>query len=673
VTTRAYSLSLEPGRGVSWNGRNWRIVDARDGDQLLCAPIGGGPRKFLPLQEVGPLLEDDAVAPTDPADVAGPIGAAESAAPRAISKWQKHMQGRRLRELPHESQMSPRERFEHEQDIETFHKCKEILKETDRRVRRLRTLMLAEELGVSESTAYRRVEAVRRYDSAKGLVRAVRSDTGDRRHPEEAMQLLRDALAKHRFIPLRKTVPHIKTLLDGQLKAKGFSPMSKKLIHCEIAKTSRRDQLKSEGRLEQARNEYRTKVGSLPCMDYPLSTVQVDHSPVQLCLVDSEERLPIGDAWLTLVVDCFSRMILGFFISLNAPSTLNYGLALAHAFLPKDKYLQKMNVKGRWPCWGIPDVILVDNAAELNGHMIQRARRRHKFKIRRRPVGQPQFGGHVESVFSTFMDWIKTVNGTKFSNPRERAEYDSEGRAILTINEFEKLFTDFIVNEYHLREHSGEGMNRRCPLQRWDAGIHDGDVMPARGLPEVPSDPEELRISLMPVLEQRVVKQGFMCAFSQKFFSHELASLSDKLDARSTAAGRKFDLRYDPRDALSKVWLDQGPDRSFMTLPNADRTQPPRSLWEHKAQRKRLGRPAAIYDDQRSQRAQRAEEQMTSAAEKTKRARHLRKEKEKRARGEMHRAGPAPKPPASPRGPGGLQPLTPEQKAALLSRLPPAV
>lgn len=139
----------------------------------------------------------------------------------------------------------------------------------------------------------------------------------------------------HRFIPLRKTVPQIKTLLDGQFKAKGFSPMSQKLIYREIAKTSRRDQLKSEGRLEQARNEYRQKVGFLPCTDYPMSTVQVDHSLVQLCLVDSEERLLIGDAWLTLVVDCFSRTILGFFISLNAPSTLNYGLALAHAFLPK--------------------------------------------------------------------------------------------------------------------------------------------------------------------------------------------------------------------------------------------------------------------------------------------------------------------------------------------------
>lgn len=664
MTSSKYSLSLQPGHGVSWEGKNWRILDAKDGGQLLCAPIGGGRRKFLPVQEVSPLLSEDD----------SPLQASVSAPaePAAVSKWQQHMRGRRLRETPRDAQMSPSVRSKHEEKIEVFHRCKQIIKEPDRTVRRLRTLELAFDLGISEATAYRRIEAARRYDTVAGLMRAVRKDAGEQRHPEEAMQMLKDVLAKHRFVPLRKTVPQIKTILDGQLKAKGLAPMSTHLIYREIAKTSRRDQLKSEGRIEQARNEYRLKINHLPNTDYPLSTIQVDHSPVQLCLVDSKDRQPIGDAWLTLIIDCYSRVILGFFISLNAPSTLNYGLALAHAFLPKDNYLRKVNVKGEWPCWGTPDLILVDNAAELNGHMIQRARRRYKFGIRRRPVGQPQFGGHVESVFSTFMEWIKTLDGTKFSNPKQRAEYDSEGQAILTIEEFETLFADFVVNDYHLREHSAQGMNRRTPLQRWKAGILDGDVMPARGWPDVPQDPGELEISLMPVLEQRVVKQGFVQAFSEKYFSHDLASLSSKLDTRPTASGRKFDLRYNPKD-LSKVWLDRGPDFAFMPVPYADRTLPPVSLWEHRAMRKRCGRPAAIYDEQRSQRAQRAEKQLQDAAAKTKRAKRLRREEEKRARGELHRAGPAPKPPSSTRAPGGLQPLTPEQKAAVQSRLPQAV
>lgn len=663
MTSSKYSLSLQPGHGVSWEGQNWRILDAKDGGQLLCAPMGGGQRKFLPVQEVGPLFSND--------DKPSQANVPTVAEPAVISKWQQHMRMRRLRETPREVEMSPSAQARHEENIEVFHRCKEIIRETDRTVRRLRTLELAFDLGISEATAYRRIEAARRYDTVAGLMRAVRNDAGERRHPEEAMQMLKDALAKHRFVPLRKTVPQIKTILDGQLKAKGFSPMSKHLIHREIGKTSRRDQLRAEGRIEQARNEYRLKINHLPNTDYPLSTIQVDHSPVQLCLVDSKDRKPIGDAWLTLIIDCYSRMILGFFISLNAPSTLNYGLALAHAFLPKDNYLRKVNVKGEWPCWGTPDLILVDNAAELNGHMIQRARRRYKFGIRRRPVGQPQFGGHVESIFSTFMEWIKTLDGTKFSNPKERAEYDSEGQAILTIDEFETLFADFVVNDYHLREHSGQGMNRRTPLQRWKAGILDGDVMPARGWPNVPQNPEELEISLMPVL-QRVIKQGFVLAFNEKYFSHDLASLSNKLDARPTSSQRKFDVRYNPRN-LAKVWLDQGPGFKFMAVPYADRTLPPISLWEQRSMRKRRGRPAAIYDEQRSQRAQRAEEHLQDAAAKTKRAKRLRREEEKRARGELHRAGPAPKPPSSTRAPGGLQPLTPEQKAAVQSRLPQAV
>lgn len=688
MNSRAHSLSLAPGHAVSWGGRNWRILDGKDGDQLLCTPIGGGPRKFLPVVEVAPPLPVEGGDTTPDAapvsndstatlELTQPGVSLSDSAAAAPSQWKRRMAARRVRGVARESEMSPRQRTEHEQAIETFHRCKEILRESSRGQRRLLTLELSQELGISEATAYRRIESARRYDTAAGLLRAVRNDAAEQKLPEKAMELLRDALAKHRFVPVKKTVPDIKTILDGELKAQGLSPISKTVIYREIRKTSRRDQLKAEGRHEQARNEYRPKVNHLPNTDFPLSTVQVDHSPVQLCLVDSEDREPIGDAWLTLVVDCFSRMILGFLISLNAPSTLNYGLALAHAFLPKDKYLRRMNIGGSWPCWGIPDLILVDNAAELNGHMIQRARQRYKFTIRRRPVGQPQFGGHVESVFATFMDWNKSTPGTKFSNPRERGEYDSEGRAILTVAEFERLFTDFVVNEYHLREHSGDGMNRRTPLQRWNAGIHDGDVMPARGLPEVPVNTAELEVSLMPVLEQRVIKQGVVRAFSEKYFSHDLANLSSTLDTRPTARGRKFDLRYDPRD-LSKVWVEQGPDREFLPVLLADRTRPTVSLWEHKARRKRLGRPAAIFDEQRTQRAVRAEELLASAAEKTKRKKRLRREAEKRMRGELHRAAPlrrAAKPATSSAPSGaddGLQ-MTAEQRAEIRRRLPPAV
>lgn len=655
---RSSQLALRAGHGVSWNGKNWLILDTKDGDQALCEPFGGGRRKLIPVGELAP-IEPSA------------IEAAASRGAGSQSKWQQHLRDRRLRGDRREADTTERQRFQQEQAINTYQECKAIAEEPDRRIRSIQTKILAHDLGVSLATAYRRREATRVYDNAAGLKRAIRKDAGELRHPEETLRILGEALAVHRFTATKKTVEDIRLIVKGELQAVGLAPVSKSFIYRQIRKTTRLAQLKSEGRLEEVRNEYRLKVERLPNMNYPLETIQVDHSPIQMCLVDSKERKPMGDAWLTLVIDCFSRMILGFLISLNAPSTHNYGLALAHAFLPKDQFLRQHNVPGIWPCWGFGDNVVVDNAAELTGRMSQRARKRHKFTIRRRPVGQPQFGGHVESVFASFMEWIKSKPGTKFSNPREKAEYDEEKGATYTISEFEADFTDYIVNEYHKRPHSGDGMNRRSPLQRWNAGIHEGDVMPARGVPDLPLDPHELKLSLLPVLGLRVVKQGVVHAFNEKYYSHELADLSDRLDARPTAPGRKFDIRYDPRD-ISVIWIDQGPDLPFIAVRFANRELAKISLWEHRAARKRLGRPTEIYEQDRIDRSKRSmarEDASAKATEKVRRA--SRREDEKRKRGELHRA-PALKP-VAPKVKVSDLPVTEERKAMLRKRLPAPV
>ena len=55
-------------------------------------------------------------------------------------------------------------------------------------------------------------------------------------------------------------------------------------------------------------------------MDYPLSVVQIDHTLVDIILVDPIDRLPIGRPYLTIAIDVYSRCIAGFILSLEAPS-----------------------------------------------------------------------------------------------------------------------------------------------------------------------------------------------------------------------------------------------------------------------------------------------------------------------------------------------------------------
>jgi putative transposase len=66
----------------------------------------------------------------------------------------------------------------------------------------------------------------------------------------------------------------------------------------------------------------------------PMEVLQIDHTPVDVIVVDQQKRLPIGRPWLTLAIDIRTRMLAGFHVSLWAPSTISLSLALSHTRTP---------------------------------------------------------------------------------------------------------------------------------------------------------------------------------------------------------------------------------------------------------------------------------------------------------------------------------------------------
>ena len=81
--------------------------------------------------------------------------------------------------------------------------------------------------------------------------------------------------------------------------------------------------------------------GKNPRGNFPLELVQIDHTPLDLDLVDEENRESIGRAYLTLGIDVFSRMIMGFYISYEAPSFFNTGQCILNMIMPKDDFLKQ--------------------------------------------------------------------------------------------------------------------------------------------------------------------------------------------------------------------------------------------------------------------------------------------------------------------------------------------
>jgi len=130
--------------------------------------------------------------------------------------------------------------------------------------------------------------------------------------------------------------------------------------------------------------------GETPRPDYPLDFVQIDHTRVDVILVDPIERCPIGRPWLTVAIDVMSRAIAGFHLSLDAPSATSVGLCLAHMAAEKETWMAARGVTGvTWPLVGKPGTLGVDNGAELHAEAFTRGCSQHGIAIDWHPPGQP--------------------------------------------------------------------------------------------------------------------------------------------------------------------------------------------------------------------------------------------------------------------------------------------
>lgn len=138
----------------------------------------------------------------------------------------------------------------------------------------------------------------------------------------------------------------------------GLRPPSIKALRARVSARSLRERAAARDGAEAAGNRFRQVHGGLRT-ERPLQIVQIDHTKVDIMLVDDITRACIGRPWLTLVLDVHTRLVAGLYLSLDPPSAAGTGLAVAHAILPKTKWLADRGVTLAWPVHGIPELIHV--------------------------------------------------------------------------------------------------------------------------------------------------------------------------------------------------------------------------------------------------------------------------------------------------------------------------
>lgn len=139
-------------------------------------------------------------------------------------------------------------------------------------------------------------------------------------------------------------------------------------------------------------------VGETPQTSSPLDLVQIDHTKVDLIVVEEITRQPIGRPYLTLAIDIHTRCILGMYLSLEAPSSTSVGMCLTSAVSAKSVLLEKLGLSElSWSMQGKPRKLHMDNAAEFKSNAFKRGCEQHGIERDYRPKKQPHFGGIIEA------------------------------------------------------------------------------------------------------------------------------------------------------------------------------------------------------------------------------------------------------------------------------------
>lgn len=287
------------------------------------------------------------------------------------------------------------------------------------------------------------------------------------------------------------------------------------------------------------------------------------------------ERRPLGRPWLTLVIDVATRMIAGFYLSLDAPSSTSVALAISHAVLPKTG--SPLTSSEAWPVEGLPETIHLDNAKEFHSQALERGCREHHISLKFQPPLAPHFGGHIERLIGTLMGEVHLLPGTTFSSVRARGDYKSDAKASLTLNEFERWLTLQIVEIYHHRVHRGIGIS---PLVAWSGGIAAIERAIRR-----PKDIRKFYIDFLPGETRLIRRDGI-----------QLSRIHYWDNALSPYAGRskqKYLVRYDPRD-LSHVYVRDRTGSQYITVPYRDLSHPQITQEEHRSVLRILGRKKNI-------------------------------------------------------------------------------
>ncbi len=298
----------------------------------------------------------------------------------------------------------------------------------------------------------------------------------------------------------------------------------------------------------------------------PCHRFEIDATIADVYLVSRFNRnWIIGRPVVYVVVDVFSRMIVGLYVGLEGPSWSGARQALWNAFSDKVEFCRQFDIQisaNDWPCRHLPQELCGDRG-EMLGTGAASLATGLGIDLVFPPPYRPDWKAIVESRFRVLnrLTQIQWAPGGVAERVKERGERDYRLDATLDLQEFTKII---VASTLHYNRHSrqpdwlnadmiSQGIDS-TPLGIWNWGIEHGF-----GTPNIQAT-ELIYLHLLPKAKASVQSGGIY--FSGMYYT----SAGDREGlkfARARAKGREsIDVWHDPTKP-EHLWI-RDDDHSFL-------------------------------------------------------------------------------------------------------------
>lgn len=309
----------------------------------------------------------------------------------------------------------------------------------------------------------------------------------------------------------------------------------------------------------------------------PLQYVFADHYLLDVLHVDDEFREVLGRLWLTLLIDTYSRAVLGLFLGYEAPCIESIQGALRHAIWPKSD-LSVWGVDLPWACYGIPQRLFLDNAWAHHSYSLEDLARAlagggryTQMELVFRPPYQARYGGLIERLFGSVSAQLRERLPGAILSPAQRHWHNASQGACLLYGDVLRFVYQIVVDYLHTPHRELDGLT---PHKKWLMGLQLMTPVPPLYTPEL----ERCFWRLHP--ETRQATPDGLALFGLHYWDVSLGSLRSR-DRQGRQ--RQYFLRYDPLDVSriavfeNGIWLGDGFARE-LRLPDGHYESV--SLWE---------------------------------------------------------------------------------------------